>query len=79
MTKRFQPHSLRIEGIAALERHKILLEEELSVGDTIDLFMLPDGRHLLTKTNTPKINSLIVDKITTSYIFFEEELEIKEV
>lgn len=79
LRKKFQPHSLRIDGISALERHKVLLEEELAVGDAIDVFMLPDGRHLLTKTNTPNSNSLVVDKITTSYIYFEEELEIREV
>ncbi len=77
--KKFQPHSLKVEGISALERHKVLLEEELAVGDAIDIFMLPDGRHFLTKTNTPNSDSLVVDKITTSYIYFEEELEVREV
>lgn len=79
MKKKFQPHSLRVEGISALERHKVLLDEEVFVGDVLEVFVLPDGRFLLSKTKTPNSNSLIVDKITTSYIHFEEELEIREV
>lgn len=79
MRRRFQPHSLRIEGISALERHKVILEQEVFVGDALDAFVLPDGRFLLSKTEIPNSDSLIVDKLTTSYIYFEERLEIHEV
>lgn len=79
MQKKLQPHSLKVEGFAALERHKILLDEEVAVGDIVDVFVLPDGRYLLSKTETRNSNSLVVDKITTSYIYFEEEIEIQEV
>ena len=77
--KKLQPHSLKVQGIPALRHNQVVAEEEVFLGDCLDLFVLQDGRYLVSKTKTPNSDSLVVERITTSHIFFEEDLDIKEV
>ena len=79
LRKKFQPHSFKVEGISALERYKLILEENLCAGDIVEVFMLTDGRFMLSKIEQSEEGSLIVEQVNTSYIYFEEELNIKEV
>ena len=72
-------HSFRkTEGLFALERKDVISEEEFSVGDTVEVFVLPDGRHLLSRVG-PDVDAFKIEKITQAHIYFETEVEIKEI
>lgn len=64
----------RMEGILALERSKVIFEEEVSAGDSINWFELPDGKLLISKD--PK--GVRVDKISSAYIHLDAEVVLEE-
>lgn len=67
----------KIEGLFVLEHKQVSTEDELSVGDTVEVFVLPDGRYFLSKA-VPTENTLKIEKITPAYIFFETDIQIEE-
>ena len=66
---------LKVEGILALEKSRIVLEEEISVGDTVNWFQLPDGRLLISKDP----EGVRIDKISSAYYHLEADATLEEV
>jgi hypothetical protein len=64
----------KVEGILALEQSRIILEEEVEVGDTITWFELPDGKLLISKDP----DGVPIEKISPSYIQLEAEVTLEE-
>lgn len=65
----------KVEGILALEKSRIVLEEDLSVGDTVTWFQLPDGKLLISKDPS----GVRIEKISPSYYHLEAEVVLEEV
>lgn len=66
---------LKVEGILALERSRVVVEEELSVGDTVNWFHLPDGRLLISKDP----DGVPIEKISPAYYHLESGATLEEV
>jgi hypothetical protein len=66
---------LKVEGILALEKSRIIIEEELSVGDTVNWFQLPDGRLLISKDP----DGVRIEKISPAYYHLEAGATLEEV
>ncbi len=66
---------LKVEGILALERSRVVVEEELSVGDTINWFQLPDGKLLISKDP----EGIRIEKISSAYYHLEADVTLEEV
>jgi hypothetical protein len=51
--------------------------DDLVVGDGVEVFVLPDGRYMLSKAenNSP----LQIEKITSAYIYFDGEISVEEI
>ena len=65
----------KVEGLHALERIQVILEEEIYSGDKVMVFSLSDGKHLLTKDP----QGIEIDRITSTYIMFKTDIIIKEI
>lgn len=57
----------KLEGFIVLPHADVILEDEITAGDRVVAFSLPDGKYFLSKD--PK--GLLIEKITKAYIFFE--------
>jgi len=66
---------LKVEGILALEKSRIVIEEELSVGDTVNWFQLPDGKLLISKDP----DGVRIEKISSAYYHLEADVTLEEV
>ena len=66
---------LKVEGILALERSRIIVEEELSVGDTVNWFQLPDGKLLISKDP----DGVRIEKISSAYYHLEADVTLEEI
>ena len=66
---------LKVEGILALEKSRVVVEEELSVGDTVNWFQLPDGKLLISKDP----NGVRIEKISPAYYHLEADVTLEEV
>ena len=67
--------TLKVEGILALEKSRVVLEEELSVGDTVNWFQLPDGRLLISKD----LKGVRIEKISSAYYHLEADATLEEI
>lgn len=65
----------RIEGQIVLERSRVDLNEQLSPGDGVSLFITPAGKFILNKSDNP---DLIIERINSGFITFERELVLTE-
>lgn len=65
---------LKVEGILALEKSRVVLEEELSVGDTINWFQFPDGKLLISKDP----DGVRIEKISSAYYHLEADATLEE-
>jgi len=72
-------HSYKVEGLVALEKPKVTMEGDIAVGDLVDLFVCPDGRYLLSKATENKSNTLVIERISSAYIYFQGDINIEEV
>jgi len=66
---------LKVEGILALEKSRVVVEEELSVGDTVNWFQLPDGKLLISKD----LEGVRIEKISSAYYHLEADVTLEEV
>ena len=66
---------LKVEGILALEKSRIIIEEELSVGDTVNWFQLPDGKLLISKDP----DGVLIEKISPAYYHLEAGATLEEI
>lgn len=64
----------KVTGILALEKSKIILEEEISVGDTVTWFQLPGGKLLISKDP----DGVLIEKISPAYFHFKSEVVLEE-
>ena len=65
----------KVEGFLSVEIRNTIFEEPVVVGDTVDVFVLPDGRSLLSKDP----DGIRIKDINSVYILFDVEIIIKEV
>jgi len=66
---------LKVEGILALEKSRIIVEEELSIGDTVNWFQLPDGKLLISKDP----DGVRIEKISSAYYHLEADVTLEEI
>ncbi len=57
----------KLDGFVVLPHGQVVLENNISVGDRVDLFAIPDGKYFLSKDP----EGLLIENITKAYIFFE--------
>ncbi len=57
----------KLDGFVVLPHGQVVLENNISVGERVDLFALPDGKYFLSKDP----EGLLIENITKAYIFFE--------
>ena len=71
-----QTHSFqKIDGFVVLPHGDIILEDEITIGDRVGIFSLPDGKYFLSKDP----EGLLIENISKAYIFFETtDITIKE-
>lgn len=68
----------KMDGLVALELPKVILDGDLTAGDDVTLFRLPDGRFLISK-ETPSETTYKIRKISSAYVYFDTEIVITEV
>ncbi len=65
----------KIDGFVVLPHDQTVLENNISVGERVDVFSLPDGKYFLSKDP----EGILIENITKAYIFFETtDITIKE-
>lgn len=64
----------KVDGFLSLQRRNTIFEEPVEPGDTVDVFVLPDGRSLLSKDP----DGIRIKDINSVYILFDTEVIIKE-
>ncbi len=66
----------KLDGFVVLTHNEAVLEEEITIGDRVGIFSLPDGKYFLSKDP----QGLLIENISKAYIFFEvTDITIKEV
>jgi len=64
----------KIEGFVSVEIRSTIFEDPVIVGDTVDVFVLPDGRNLLSKDP----DGIRIREINSVYVLFDTDVLIKE-
>jgi hypothetical protein len=64
----------KIEGFVSVEIRNSIFEDPVVVGDTVDVFVLPDGRNLLSKDP----DGIRIREINSVYVLFDTDVIIKE-
>ena len=57
----------KIDGFVVLPHDNVVLEDDISVGERVGVFALPDGKYFLSKDP----EGLLIENISKAYIFFE--------
>lgn len=66
----------KLDGFFVLPHGEAVLEEEITIGDRVGIFSLPDGKYFLSKDP----EGLLIENISKAYIFFEiTDITIREV
>lgn len=65
---------VKVENLDVIPRNQVILEDDVVAGDKVSIFFLPDGKHLLSKDS----KGLRIEKLTSAYVWFETEIQIKE-
>lgn len=66
----------KIQGIIALERKRVILEQELSPGDFVIVSSTPDGKLLIAKCDSSTIQ---IERVECGYISFTAPIQTKGV
>ncbi len=65
----------KIDGFVVLPHNVVVLENQITIGDRVGIFSLPDGKYFLSKDP----EGLLIENISKAYIFFEiTDITIKE-
>lgn len=64
----------KVEGFVSCEIRSTIFEDPVVVGDTVDVFVLPDGRNLLSKDP----DGIRIREINSVYVLFDTDVIIKE-
>lgn len=78
LSGRTQSYSLSVEGTPALLRSTVVTQDELTVGDKVGLFALPDGRTFISKVDTNFKDAYTVGRVTLAHIYFDDEITVQE-
>ena len=62
------------DGFLSLMVRDTIFEEPVEVGDTVDVFVLPDGRALLAKDP----DGIRIKDINSVYVLFDTDVIVKE-
>jgi hypothetical protein len=65
---------IEVEGILFVEIRNTIFEDPVAVGDTVDVFVLPDGRNLISKDP----DGIRIREINSVYVLFDTDVIIKE-
>ncbi len=57
----------KIDGFIVLPHNDIVLEDEITIGDRVGIFSLPDGKYFLSKDP----EGFLIENISKAYTFFE--------
>ena len=76
--ERTQTYSYVVDGNTALIRNNTVTQEEISVGDKVALFALLDGKTLIVKVEPDSDTAYTVGRLTSSHIYFDDEITIQE-
>ncbi len=68
----------RVEGLPAVLREQLVTQDEMAVGDKIELFCLPDGKYFVSKVGADSSRAFTIGKITPAHIYFDDEITLKE-
>jgi len=71
-------YSLSVEGVPALLREDVVTQDELTAGDKVKLFSLPDGKTFVSKVDSSTQDAYTVGRITPAHIYFDDEMTVKE-
>jgi hypothetical protein len=71
--------SLSVEGTPVLLRTEIVTQDELSVGDKVKTFSLPDGKTFISKVDPGDKDAYTIGRITSAHIYFDDEMTVKEI
>ena len=69
----------KVDGLPAVLRDDLVVQEELVVGDKIDLFNLPNGKYFVSKAKPGSKQAFTVGKITLAHIYFDDDIILKEI
>ena len=72
-------HSRKVEGVPALLWKEAVTQDELSAGDKVKIFSLPDGKTFISKVDSSSEGAYTVGRITPAHIYFDDDMAIKEV
>lgn len=64
----------KVDGFLSLMIRDTLFEDPVVVGDTVEVFVLPEGKTLLTKDP----DGIRIKEINSVYVLFDTEVIIKE-
>ena len=64
----------KVDGFLSLMLRDTLFEDPVAVGDTVEVFVLPDGKALLSKDP----DGMRIKEINSVYVLFDTEIIIKE-
>jgi hypothetical protein len=64
----------KLEGVIALEKSQVIEDGEISPGDYIKWFDLPDGKFLITKDPA----GVRIEKISSAYYHLEADVVVEE-
>jgi len=64
----------KVEGFVSCEIRNTIFEDPVVAGDTVDVFVLPDGRNLLSKDP----DGIRIREINSVYVLFDTDVIIKE-
>ena len=76
---RTQSYSLSVQGTPALLRSEIVTQDELTAGDKVELFMLPDGKTFISKAEHNTKDVYTVGRVTLAHIYFDDEMTVQEI
>jgi len=74
-----QPYSLSIEGTPTLLRSEVVTQDELTVGDKIKMFSLPDGKTFISKVDPESEDAFTIGRLTVAHIYLDDEMTVKEI
>ena len=68
----------KVEGLPAILREQLVTQDEIAVGDKVELFCLPNGKYFISKAAVASNHAFTVGKITTAHIYFDDDITLKE-
>lgn len=71
-------YSLSVEGTPALLRSTIVTQDELTAGDKVKMFALPDGKTFISKVDPDSEDAYTIGRVTPGHIYFDDDMIVEE-